>query len=111
MGIKRDEIYYGNVKRKDDKYNWSELNCFYRAFAITLSSIDEKYYDIFLIYISAYVSYIINGEKSLSFDADDSVLKYYNSELNTIFNADIKKNDFTSYKNMKNKMYDLLHKR
>ena len=108
MSYKNNEVYLSKVKKIEVSYEWSELNCFYRAFAISLSSLNEKAYDLFLIYISAYVSYIINGERSLSFNANDSVLKYYNSELKDIFGTDIKKNDFTSYKSMKKKIFNTL---
>ncbi|MBQ3545607.1 MAG: hypothetical protein IJA34_11595 [Lachnospiraceae bacterium] len=108
MSFKDSEIILSKVKKIEDSYEWSELNCFYRAFAIGLSSLNEKAYDLFLIYITAYVAYIINGERVLSFDANDSVLKYYNSELKDIFGAEIKRNDFTSYKNMKKKILNTL---
>lgn len=41
----KKEIYLKNVNKKYDTYSWSELNCFYRAFAITFNAFDERYYD------------------------------------------------------------------
>lgn len=108
MSSKENEIFLSKVNKIEDSYEWSELNCFYRAFSIGLSSLNEKAYDLFLIYISSYVSYIINGERALSFDANGSVLKYYNSELKDIFGTEIKRNDFTSYKDMKKKVFNTL---
>lgn len=108
MGMRKNEVYLDKVNKNEDTYIWRELNCFYRTFAIALKSVNDKYYDLFLLYVAAYVAYIINGERNLSFDANDNVLKYYDMELKTLFGMEIKKNDFTSYKNMKKNIYGVL---
>lgn len=106
--MQKNEVYLDKVNKNEDTYAWSELNCFYRAFAIALNSVNDKYYDLFLMYVAAYVAYITNGERNLSFDADDNVLKYYDMELKTLFGTEIKKQDFTSYKDMKKRIFETL---
>lgn len=110
MDLKNKEVFLSEIKNDKDSYVWSELNCFYRTFAIVLKSKNESFYDLLLIYISAYVSYVVNGERNLSFNAGDNILRFYNSELRNIFGAEIKKNDFSSLRNMKTKiMESLIH--
>lgn len=106
--MQRNEVYLDKVNKNEDTYAWSELNCFYRAFAIALNSVNDKYYDLFLMYVAAYVAYITNGERNLSFDASDNVLKYYDMELKPLFGAEIKKQDFSSYKDMKKRIFEAL---
>ena len=60
-----DKIVLTNVKEKDDVFKWSELNCFYRTFAVALNSVNEAYYDIFLLLISAYGTFVVNGDRTL----------------------------------------------
>lgn len=94
--MKKEKIYLDNIISKNDKYTWSELNCFYRAFANVINSYDNRYYEPFLILTAAYVVYVINGERILTFDKNDHVLKFWENELKDVFN--IKRNIIT-YRN------------
>ena len=93
-------VYLDKVVEAKDEYKWSELNCFYRAFANVFNSVDEEYYDVFLMLIMSYVIYGVNGDRVLTFDKDDFVLQYYKKELTKVFNTELKENIFGSKKKM-----------
>lgn len=99
-----DKIVLTNVKEKDDVFKWSELNCFYRTFAVALNSVNEAYYDIFLLLISAYGTFVVNGDRTLSFDGNDNTIRFFNEELGNIFKAKIIKNNFKSMRDMRKKV-------
>lgn len=99
-----------HIKENTDSYRWSELNCFYKAFAIALNSFNDNYFNTFVMYISAYILYGIKGEGYLSFNANDCILEYYKRELETIFGCKIEKEEFRSHKNMCRKIYNILDK-
>lgn len=104
MGKVDKRIYLDKVVEAEDEYKWSELNCFYRAFANVFNSVDEEYYDVFLMLIMSYVIYGVNGERVLTFDKDDYVLQYYKKELAKVFNIELKENLFGNKRKMVHKL-------
>lgn len=101
-------ILLSNVVENEDEYKWSELNCFYKVFAIVLSSSCKKFFDYFLMYVSAYILYGIKGRGHLSFDSGDCVLEYYRRELQPVFGNKITNVEFGGYRNFVKKLYDEL---
>jgi len=84
-----------DIKNYDNELEWRKLNCFYRAFMAVFASsgyLDEYF---FAVTILGYVVYIVNGERTLTFDGGDNTLRYYNEELKDItgielLNVDVK---------------------
>lgn len=105
------KVYLENVVEVADEYKWSELNCFYRAFANVFNSMDEDYYDVFLMLIMTYVVYVINGERVLTFDRDDYVLQYYKKELQQLFDVELRDTVFGNKKKMVMTMQEELSKK
>ena len=95
------EIILYDITGNGSQYQWKDLNCFYRIFALTLSSVEKSYFEMYVILISLYLTYASDETSNLSFNAEDDVIRYYNAELKNIFGSQIIKQDYTSYRKFK----------
>ncbi len=96
------------INGNSDNYKWNEFNCFYKAFAIALGAENNKYFDSFAMYVTAYVLYGIKGNGYLSFNSEDCILKYYKEELEDLFGSRIEKTNFYGYRSMCKKIQKAL---
>ncbi|MBE5927402.1 MAG: hypothetical protein E7270_10615 [Lachnospiraceae bacterium] len=103
-----NRIILSNVTENEDSYKWSELNCFYKVFAIALGASDKSFFDYFVMYVSAYILYVIQGNGHLSFDSGDCVLEYYRRELQPIFGNELNKIEYGGYRSFIKKVYNEL---
>ena len=103
------KILLSNVIENKDDYKWSELNCFYKVFAIALGASDKSFFDYFVMHVSAYILYGIRGKGHLSFDSGDCVLEYYRRELQHIFGNELNTEEFGRYRRFVKKLNDSLN--
>lgn len=106
---KSKKIIHTQVKENTDEFDWNDLNCFYRVFAIALKSNNEKFFEAFVLYISAYILYAIKGTGYLSYDCDDCILEYYNKEVSMIFDSQISVQGYGSHNSFKKSVFNALN--
>ena len=95
------EIIIYDIIGNGSQYQWKDLNCFYRIFALTLSAVEKSYFEMYVILISLYLLYVTDETSNLSFNAEDDVIKYYNTELKNIFGSPVMMQEYTSYRKFK----------
>lgn len=93
MMKKTDKEYVEEIITVEDDYAWNELNCFYRPFAIVFNSINKQYFQTFLMFLSMYVTYVLEDESQLTYNKSDVMFQYYNEELQNLFYSRIQRSD------------------
>lgn len=106
--MRKEKIYLDNIKEVRDGFSWSELNCFYRAFAYGFYNFNSNYYNTFLLLILMYVNYVIQGERILTFNKNDLIFEFYKQEVKDIFNIGIDCISYTRKKSMKKNLKEHL---
>lgn len=101
---KNDKACIEEIVTVEDNFSWNELNCFYRPFAIVLSSINNQYFQTFLMFVSMYVTYVLEDGNQLTYNKADVMLNYYNEELQNLFHSNINEIDIKKVKDIHKKI-------
>lgn len=99
---KNTKYYNKNIREySDNTYTWQELNCFYRPFAISMG---KERYNMFLLLVSLYMTHndVENGK--ILFNRLHPSLLYFEKELESVMNAKITVEEYSSEKDMYRKV-------
>ena len=94
----KNKKYIEEITTVENNFAWNELNCFYRPFAIVFNSINKQYFQSFLLFLSMYVSYVLEDETQLTYNKSDIMFDYFNVELQSLFHSRIQRFDIKKTK-------------
>lgn len=94
-------LNYNAVPYYKDKYTWQELHCLYRPLALAYNCICDGYFDLFLLVLSYYHTYMIDDIfKSEIFNKRHPVFAFANDILAKAFGVEIVRDEFSDLESM-----------